>query len=97
MDEIDEFILSGQWLYTASSNVQAWHYLAEQQILEVEFLDNSVYQYYKVPFDVAKRFYLTDSPGRFVWNHLRDKYDYTQVMAGSGKRKGPQVVRLVPD
>lgn len=102
LDVIDEFILAGEWLTVASSNVEAWHWLSadgqlNNGLLEVEFKSGAIYNYYDVPYSVARAFYETDSPGRFVWNHLRDVYGYARVIASSGPRKGPSVIRIRRD
>jgi hypothetical protein len=96
-DEIGNFLLSGTWLQAASSNVEAWRYEWGAQVLEVEFKDGSVYNYYDVPPGVARAFYNSDSPGRFVWRSLRDQYDYVRLFGPSRERTKPTVVRTRPD
>ncbi|OAI39579.1 hypothetical protein AYO40_01055 [Planctomycetaceae bacterium SCGC AG-212-D15] len=58
-------------------------YRPEEKILEVIFLSNYHYLYYNVEPDVFDLFLASDSPGRFVWSHLRAKgYKYDRVGAG---------------
>lgn len=93
-------LMSGQPIACGSTNVKEfywkWDYGGQgyNPALYVTFLDDSWYVYYGVPLSVAVAFVQTDSHGRFVWNHLRDKYQYKRLRAGSGTRARPQVVRL---
>lgn len=90
----DDWVHSGTWLHTASSNVEAIRYLYDDKILEVEFKNGSYYQYYNVPPETARGMYSTDSPGRFVWRQLRDVFDYAKITSVSmPKRRGSTVVR----
>lgn len=92
----DDWLLSGTWLHMASSNVFAIRYLYDEQILEVEFHDGSYYQYYSVPPETASDFHDAGSPGRFVWNRLRDRYPYaklTGVSAAQRLKRPPTVIR----
>lgn len=98
-DPATKFLLSGQWLHPASSNVEAWRYLWDEHQLEIEFKGGgtqSFYVYYAVPPEVARAFYFASSPGRAVWNLLRDQYEYTRISALSGgpaPNPKPTVVR----
>lgn len=98
---VDAWLEDGSWLYTASSDVEAIRYIIEDQLLEVEFKTGSYYQYFDVPPEVAKRFYNTDSPGRFVWSHLRDVYPFVLLSGPSRKvakdLQKPTVVRARHD
>lgn len=98
-DEATKFLKSGSWLFVSSSNVHEWRYLWEDEVLEVEFLSGSIYQYYGVSMDTARDFFNTLSPGRFVWHILRAQgYDYTLLSGVSTKKTGrqkPNVIRPV--
>lgn len=95
-DPAIQFLQSGEWLLVGSTNVAEWRYLWEDQILEVEFLTGGVYQYYDVPVPVARGFYYTSSPGRYVWQFLRDRYPYAKLEGVSTTRKRkPQVIRTL--
>lgn len=98
-DPLDDILLGGEWLYVGSTNVEAFRYLCEERVLEVAFLSGSHYQYFDVPYHVVKGFGLTDSPGRYVWNALRDRYPYTRLSGiGAARRKpAPQVIRVRHD
>lgn len=86
-DATDKMLMEGQWQHMASSNVEAMRYLWDDQTLEVEFKNGAFYQYFQVPPHVAKGFAQTDSPGRFVWNFLRDVYSYVKLSGPSTERK----------
>lgn len=88
----EDWLESGTWLYMASSNVHAIRYMHDTETLEVEFKSGHFYQYYGVDPKTASDFTTTASPGRFVWNRLRDRYPYARMTAFTpakvaGKRK----------
>lgn len=93
----EDWLLSGTWLHLASSNVEAIRYLYDEQLLEVEFKGPAYYQYFAVPPETASDMTTTDSPGRFVWNRLRDRFPYVKLTGVSAikgtKRPGPSVIR----
>jgi len=62
-----------------SSNVAAIGHDPDDLILEIEFLDGSLYRYYDVPEEVFHDFVLAPSKGRFVWSDIRDQYEYERV------------------
>jgi len=57
-----------------SSNVKAVGYDSLTKDLEVEFMDNAVYVYKKVPENVYVAFMTAPSIGKAVHSMLRDKY-----------------------
>lgn len=91
----EQVLISGEPVAMASSNVGEiwWHWQARR--LFVRFLDGSLYAYEGVGLAVAVGMVETDSPGRYVWNHLRDRFPYRRLAQGTGPRKPPQVVRLI--
>ena len=67
-----------------SSNVQAFGYVAEDQTLFVDFLakgnqGTSRYVYYEVEPETYSEFMAAPSKGKFIWTHLRDRYDYEKL------------------
>ena len=62
-----------------SSNIASIGYDPESLILEVEFLNGSVYQYFDVPQQVYIDFINAESKGRFLWQYIRDVYEYTRI------------------
>jgi len=57
-----------------SSNVFAIGYDSNAKILQVEFKNGSVYEYYEVPENIYVAFMNSESKGRFVGNLYRYKY-----------------------
>lgn len=91
----EEFLVEGGVLAAASTNVEEiGPYDPDSKTLRVRFKDGSLYDYYGVPLDVAVAFIETDSPGRFVWSYLRDRYAYDRVGRAAPRRK-PNVVRAI--
>lgn len=69
-------------LFVDSSNVKSFWYKSDPSglgTLTVEFLSDTVYEYYDVPYQVAYFFTKAPSFGRFMWRNIRNKYDYERV------------------
>jgi hypothetical protein len=62
-----------------SSNVKGARYDDEEQILEVMFKGGATYRYYGVGADVWDEFLGASSKGQFIWQNIRDNYDYERV------------------
>jgi hypothetical protein len=62
-----------------SSNVYSVGYDPARRILEVEFQDGSVYQYYGVPRDVYLDLVNAPSVGSFLARFIKDEYNYEQI------------------
>ncbi|WP_425492478.1 KTSC domain-containing protein [Luteibacter aegosomaticola] len=62
-----------------SSNVQSARYDHEQSILEVAFLNGSVYQYFDVPAQVANAFKAAESKGSFLASNIKGFFRYSRV------------------
>jgi len=62
-----------------SSNIASIGYDPETFILEVEFHSGGIYQYFDVPQQVYIDFVNAESKGRFLWQYIRDVYEYTRV------------------
>jgi hypothetical protein len=84
-DEDKRLLLSDEWFAVASSNVEQIRYDYDEASLFVEFKSGAVYEYYSVPPDVYLAFSRAASPGRFVWNYLRDVYAYKRVQEATRK------------
>ena len=68
----------------ASSNIAAVGFYAEDLILEVEFLDGSVYHYFDVPEAVYEYFIAAPSKGKYHWRNIVGRYRYEEIKAGWG-------------
>ena len=62
-----------------SSNIKSIGYDEETKVLEVEFHDGSVYQYYSVPASVHQGLMAAASHGNYFHKHIRDEYRCRQV------------------
>jgi hypothetical protein len=65
------------WFYCNSSNVNRFKF--EEGILIVQFNSGAVYEYYGVDEGTVEDFKRAGSKGKFVWNRLRDQYDYRRI------------------
>lgn len=90
----EALIISGEPIAMASTNVSEIWWAWEQRRLFVEFLDGSLYAYEGVGLDTVRDMVETASPGRYVWNYLRDRFPYRRLQKGTQKRP-PQVIRLM--
>jgi hypothetical protein len=62
-----------------SSNIASVGYDAHSQILEVEFLTGSLYQYRHVPFRIYERLMRAPSHGSYWAVHIKNVYRYREV------------------
>ncbi len=104
-----DWLYSGSWLHTFSSNVEACRYLWEDEVLEIQYRgeDNSGegywYIYYDIPPELASGLSTTSSPGRWVWDHLRvrgtrygHQKPYVRMRGFAGSPKKPGVGGKLP-
>jgi len=63
----------------SSSNVAAIGYDVETEILEVEFLSGSVYEYRNVPQVVYEQLMNTSSIGSFISKELKNHYPFEKI------------------
>ncbi len=79
-----------------SSNVHSIGYDPFKKMLYIQFLppkdiadkdDGDVYRYYNVDESTFEAFQRAPSKGTFVWQYVRDRYDYAKWM-GRGWKKG---------
>lgn len=62
-----------------SSNLRSVGYDEGKQILEIEFHDGGVYQYYSVPPSVYQGLMRAASHGSYFHTHIRDGYAYRRI------------------
>ena len=64
----------------SSSNLASVGYDASQQILEIEFLTGSVYQYFNVPQAIYEGLMAADSHGRYFDANIKKAgYSYKRI------------------
>jgi hypothetical protein len=62
-----------------SSNVASVGYDAENSILEIEFQDGGIYQYFRVPQNVHAGLMSASSKGSYFARYVKDKYTVKRV------------------
>lgn len=63
----------------ASSNLSSVGYDRGAQVLEVEFLNGSVYQYYNVPENMYDQIMQSTSKGKFLNTYIKNSYPFSRV------------------
>jgi hypothetical protein len=56
-------------------------YDGRRRVLEIEFADHDVYDYFDVPARVHRGLVRAGSHGRYFAEHIRDRYAYERVAA----------------
>lgn len=62
-----------------SSNIDSIWYSSEDSILEIEFLDGSVYHYFDVPSSEHDWIMSADSHGSYLHQNIKEKYKYEKI------------------
>ena len=62
-----------------SSNLKSVGYDLNTRILEIEFHNGSVYQYYEVPSNVYEGLMKAPSHGKFFHAYIRNLYRYRRI------------------
>lgn len=77
--------------YVKSSNIAAFWYqdsiVQGKGTLFVEFLNNTVYKFSRVPEEIAKNMEHAESKGKYFWKHIRGKFAYKQVKKETPKKE----------
>lgn len=63
----------------SSSTIGSIGYDPNSQVLEVEFKNGNVYQYFDVPEQVFDEFCIAPSPGRYLSEELKPRYRYSRT------------------
>ena len=62
-----------------SSNIRSVGYDLDEQLLEIEFENGKIYQYFAVPADLYDRLMKAPSKGRILNAHIKDHFRCSQV------------------
>jgi hypothetical protein len=105
-----DWLASGTWLELFSSNVKAVRYNWADETLEIQYRGEDKngegywYVYYGIDPSLASGITQTDSPGRWVWSHLRirgTRYgyqkEYVRMRGFAGSPRTPGVGGKLPD
>jgi hypothetical protein len=63
----------------SSRNLQSVGYDPTSRTLEVEFKNNSIYQYTGVPTAIYQELMAASSHGTYFAQHIRNRYPYTRI------------------
>ncbi|MCC4242751.1 KTSC domain-containing protein [Thalassospira povalilytica] len=62
-----------------SSNLAAIGYDEDSETLQIEFLNNTTYQYFDVPAHIFSDLLNADSAGGYLAKHIKGHYRYSRV------------------
>lgn len=62
-----------------SSNISSIGYDENSSTLEVEFLNNTIYQYFDVPQHIYKGLMQADSQGQFLAHNIKGVFRYSKI------------------
>ena len=65
--------------HVSSSNLKSVGYETNSQILEIEFVNGAVYQYYGVPQHIYMKLMQAESHGKYFYTFVRNRFQYKQV------------------
>ena len=62
-----------------SSNIASIGYDENSSTLEIEFLNNSIYQYFDVPQHIYQALMQADSHGQYLAQNIKGAYRYSKI------------------
>lgn len=62
-----------------SSNLKSASYDIESKVLTITFNNESIYEYYDVPWEIFTKFRMTDSQGKFFNTSIGKTYKYKKI------------------
>lgn len=68
-----------QHVFEKSSQVNCIRYFDDTKILEIDFKQNKVYQYFDVPETVYEAALSAESIGKFINQNVKNKFEYKQI------------------
>ena len=63
----------------SSSNIASIGYDENSSTLEIEFLNNSIYQYFDVPQHIYQALMQADSHGHYLAQNIKGVYRYSKI------------------
>lgn len=75
----DEPITTLGRIRVKSSNIHSVGYDSKQMILQIQFLNGGVYEYYGVPENIFTQLMKAESKGKFAIRHIFNSYRYKRV------------------
>ncbi len=68
-----------EWIQVVSSNIAAIAYASDTEVLSVNFLNGSTYEYYGVPQIVFDEFLTADSKGRYFNANIKGVFSFNRA------------------
>ncbi len=65
--------------HVESSNIESIGYEPDNQTLEIEFLNGSLYQYFDIPQHIYEEMMSADSQGKYLAQNIKGVYRYSKV------------------
>ncbi|PVH27057.1 KTSC domain-containing protein [Sphingobacterium corticibacter] len=62
-----------------SSNIASIGYDENSSTLEIEFLNNTIYQYFDVPHQIYQGIMSADSQGQYLAQNIKGTYRYSKI------------------
>jgi len=78
-----------------SSDIVSIGYDAKTRLLEIEFKEDRIYQYFDVEPDVYERFMRADSYGEFFFAHITKHYRYKKINGAGKQPAAPEKLAFV--
>lgn len=72
----------GEWVGVESSNIAEIRHDPENNLLQIRFLSEAVYEYENVPEDMYEEMLMAPSKGKWFWRNMRefpDDFPYTRI------------------
>ena len=69
--DLENWLTSGQWESTSSSNVRAIAYDQERHMIKIRYNDGAEWGYWPYSREEARILYLTGSKGNYVFDFIR--------------------------
>ena len=63
----------------SSSNIHSIGYDVKFQILEIEFQDGGIYQYFNIPESIYNALMSASSYGSYFHRYIKDQYQWTKI------------------
>ncbi|MGE5435580.1 MAG: KTSC domain-containing protein [Syntrophothermus sp.] len=69
----------GKFINVVSSNLKAIAYNYDNHILQIEFLNGHIYEYYKVPKIVYEELLLAESKGKYAHENIYKNFTQKRI------------------
>lgn len=63
----------------SSSNIESIGYDEATSVLEIEFHNGSIYQYFKVPRDIYDELMSANSHGKFFFENIKNSFSFQKI------------------